>query len=138
MIRTDPVIATTSYLMRQRLNDCQYIYTVALKIARIATFIESSIEHFIRIIRRNANFSLSIAAPTPVREEPEKIKKWREDQKTRLEEKDREEEKKKEELREQAKKELEDWYKHHQETISKTKSSNRYTQHFLNYEISIN
>jgi len=62
---------------------------------------------------------------TPVREEPEKIRKWREDQKTRLEEKDREEEKKKEELREQAKKELEDWYKHHEETISKTKSSNR-------------
>lgn len=62
----------------------------------------------------------------PVREEPEKIRKWREDQKTRLEEKDREEEKKKEELREQAKKELEDWYKHHEETISKTKSSNRY------------
>jgi len=64
-------------------------------------------------------------APAPVREEPEKIKKWREDQKTRLQEKDREEEKKKEELREQAKKELEDWYKHHEEAISKTKSLNR-------------
>lgn len=69
---------------------------------------------------------LCISVPAQVREEPEKIKKWREDQKTRLEEKDREEEKKKEELREQAKKELEDWYKHHEETISKTKSSNRY------------
>jgi len=42
-----------------------------------------------------------------------------------LEEKDREEEKKKDELREQAKKELEDWYKHHEEAIAKTKSSNR-------------
>lgn len=61
----------------------------------------------------------------PVREEPEKIKKWREEQKLRLEEKDREEEKKKLELREQAKKELEDWYKHHEESISKTKASNR-------------
>lgn len=61
----------------------------------------------------------------PVREEPEKIKKWREEQKTRLEEKDREEEKKKLELRDQAKKELEDWYKHHEESISKTKASNR-------------
>lgn len=64
------------------------------------------------------------AAPVP-REEPEKIKKWREDQKKRLEEKDLDEEKKKEELREQAKKELEDWYKHHEESISKTKASNR-------------
>jgi DNA phosphorothioation-dependent restriction protein DptG len=42
-----------------------------------------------------------------------------------LEQKDLEEDKKKEELREQAKKELEDWYKHHEETISKTKSANR-------------
>lgn len=69
--------------------------------------------------------SIASSVPAPVREEPEKIKKWREEQKTRLEEKDREEEKKKEELREQAKKELEDWYKHHEETISKTKASNR-------------
>lgn len=61
----------------------------------------------------------------PVREEPERIKKWREEQKTRLEEKDEEEEKKKLELRDQAKKELEDWYKHHEESISKTKASNR-------------
>lgn len=66
-----------------------------------------------------------IAVNPPAREEPEKIKKWREEQKTRLEEKDREEEKKKLELREQAKKELEDWYKHHEESISKTKASNR-------------
>lgn len=60
-----------------------------------------------------------------VREEPERIKLWREEQKTRLEQKDLEEEKKKEELREQARKELEDWYKHHEEAIAKTKSSNR-------------
>jgi hypothetical protein len=43
-----------------------------------------------------------------------------------LEQKDIEEEKKKDELREQAKKELEDWYKHHEDAISKTKSANRY------------
>ncbi|XP_053672005.1 clathrin light chain isoform X6 [Anopheles nili] len=65
------------------------------------------------------------AVPKQVTEEPEKIRKWREDQKTRLEEKDREEERKKDELREQARKELEDWYKHHEETISKTKAANR-------------
>lgn len=61
----------------------------------------------------------------PVKEEPEKIKKWREEQKQRLEEKDAEEEKKKEEWKEAAKKELEEWYKHHAEAISKTKATNR-------------
>ncbi|XP_017783119.1 PREDICTED: clathrin light chain isoform X4 [Nicrophorus vespilloides] len=60
-----------------------------------------------------------------VREEPEKIKKWREDQIQRLEEKDIEEEKKRLEWREIAKKELEDWYKNHEETIAKTKAANR-------------
>lgn len=67
----------------------------------------------------------SISVPKPVQEEPEKIKRWREEQKKRLEEKDAEEETKKTELREQARKELEDWYKHHEDTISKTKSTNR-------------
>lgn len=66
-----------------------------------------------------------LAVPKPVSEVPEKILKWREDQKTRLEEKDREEEKAREALRAQAKKELEDWYKRHEETIAKTKSLNR-------------
>ncbi|XP_044731130.1 clathrin light chain isoform X2 [Chrysoperla carnea] len=70
------------------------------------------------------------ATPSPpmnkvVKEEPEKIKKWREEQKKRLEEKDAEEEKKKEEWREIAKKELEDWYRHHEEQIAKTKAANR-------------
>lgn len=70
--------------------------------------------------------TLPLDAATPVtREEPEKIRKWREDQKQRLAEKDREEELKKEELREQARKELADWYKQHEDTIRKTKASNR-------------
>ncbi|CAD1470094.1 unnamed protein product, partial [Heterotrigona itama] len=38
---------------------------------------------------------------------------------------DEEEEKKKEEWREAARKELEEWYKHHAEAISKTKTTNR-------------
>ncbi|KAJ8913944.1 hypothetical protein NQ315_015181 [Exocentrus adspersus] len=59
------------------------------------------------------------------RVEPEKIRKWREEQVKRLEEKDKEEEKKKLELREIAKKELEDWYKNHEEAIAKTKAANR-------------
>ncbi|XP_012268212.1 clathrin light chain isoform X2 [Athalia rosae] len=65
------------------------------------------------------------AAAPAVYEEPEKIRKWREEQKTRLQEKDEEEERKKEEWREGAKKELEEWYKHHSEAISKTKATNR-------------
>ncbi|XP_028132436.1 clathrin light chain isoform X2 [Diabrotica virgifera virgifera] len=59
------------------------------------------------------------------RVEPEKIRLWREEQIKRLEEKDQEEEKKKQELREVAKKELEDWYKNHEEAIAKTKAANR-------------
>jgi hypothetical protein len=78
------------------------------------------------------------------REEPEKIRKWREEQKLRLEKKgtihiedllawfslwyfstDEEEERKKQEMKEAARKELEDWYKHHKETIEKTRSANR-------------
>ncbi|XP_075234847.1 clathrin light chain isoform X8 [Lycorma delicatula] len=69
-------------------------------------------------------------APSPspikqVREEPEKIKKWREEQKMSLEEKDKNEEKKKEEWRNAAKKELDEWYRHHEELIAKTKAANR-------------
>lgn len=59
------------------------------------------------------------------REEPEKIKMWREEQKMRLEEKDAEEERKKQEMLLIAKKELEDWYKTHDEQIAKTKAANR-------------
>ena len=71
-------------------------------------------------------FSNSVSPPRfENKEEPEKIKKWREEQKTRLEEKDREEEIKKEELRHIATKELQDWYKHHEEQIAKTKAANR-------------
>ncbi|KAK9876634.1 hypothetical protein WA026_014013 [Henosepilachna vigintioctopunctata] len=75
---------------------------------------------------KTINGSSRGASPIPVvREEPEKIKKWREEQIKRLEAKDAEEERKKEELREIAKKELADWYKNHEETISKTKAANR-------------
>lgn len=104
------------------------------------------------------NFSKCCSAapsPTPkyeAREEPEKIKKWREEQVERLEEKgnffwkfllivwnvnfcvDKEEEKKKQEWREIAKKELEEWYRNHEEAIAKTKAANRYVA-FLFYLI---
>ncbi|XP_055856374.1 clathrin light chain-like [Episyrphus balteatus] len=63
--------------------------------------------------------------PAVARVEPEKIRKWREEQKTRLEEKDKEEERKKEELRLQAKVELEDWLRQTEESIAKTKAASR-------------
>lgn len=66
-----------------------------------------------------------VTHPAPPREEPAKIKKWREEQMKRLELKDEEEEKKKDELRIAAKKELEEWYKHHEEQIAKNKAANR-------------
>ncbi|KAG5866051.1 hypothetical protein JTB14_004401 [Gonioctena quinquepunctata] len=59
------------------------------------------------------------------RVEPEKIRIWREEQVKSLEEKDKREEEKKLELREIAKKELEDWYRNHEEAIAKTKAANR-------------
>ncbi|XP_060881386.1 clathrin light chain-like [Metopolophium dirhodum] len=77
------------------------------------------------IVRSMPNTSSPIIAPKIEREEPEKIKKWREEQKTRLEEKDADEEKKKEELRLVAKSELDERYKIHKEQIAKTKDVNR-------------
>jgi len=61
----------------------------------------------------------------PPREDPEPIKKWKEEQTKRLENKDREEEAAQIALKEQAKKELEDWYKGHSEQLGKMQSSNR-------------
>uniref|UniRef100_A0A1B6DED4 Clathrin light chain n=1 Tax=Clastoptera arizonana TaxID=38151 RepID=A0A1B6DED4_9HEMI len=73
----------------------------------------------------NESYSSPASHKQVQREEPEKIKKWREDQKKSLEEKDQNEEKKKLEWHESAKKELEEWYKHHDELIAKTKATNR-------------
>jgi hypothetical protein len=66
-----------------------------------------------------------LAHRRPSSELPEKIKLWRQEQELRLKEKDEAEEKSKEVLRKQAEKELEDWYKRHEETIAKTKTMNR-------------
>merc|ERR1712018_378606 len=65
-----------------------------------------------------------VMPPRP-KEEPETIKKWREEQEMRLKEKDEAEKVKMDELREQAKKELDDWYKHYEEQLNKTKITNR-------------
>jgi len=63
--------------------------------------------------------------PARPKEEPETIRKWREDQEERLKLKDETEQIKMNELREQAKKELDDWYKHYEEQLNKTKVTNR-------------
>nr|XP_053643364.1 clathrin light chain-like isoform X2 [Cherax quadricarinatus] len=63
--------------------------------------------------------------PHVVREDPEKIKIWREQQRIRLEQKDAAEEVSKIELKEKARKELEDWYKQHEEQVAKTRQANR-------------
>ncbi|XP_076437526.1 clathrin light chain B-like isoform X2 [Babylonia areolata] len=67
----------------------------------------------------------AISQQDTVRAEPEKIRIWREEQTKRLEQKDEAEEKMKEEWRQKAKKELDDWYKHHLEQLEKTKENNR-------------
>lgn len=74
----------------------------------------------------NEPFPVSMSSSRPVnREEPEKIKIWREEQQQMLEVKDAEEEKKKLELRESAQKELDDWYARYKEQIEKSKLNNR-------------
>ncbi|XP_059158439.1 clathrin light chain A-like [Physella acuta] len=72
-----------------------------------------------------SNMYEAISQQDTIRAVPEKIKIWREEQKTRLEKKDSEEAKRKKELKEKAKKELDDWYKHHTEQLEKTKENNR-------------
>jgi len=63
-----------------------------------------------------------------LRQEPEKIRKWREDQAERLAKKDAESEKKKAEWREIARHELEEWYKHRDEQVDKSKALNRQSE----------
>lgn len=60
-----------------------------------------------------------------VHEVPEKIKKWREEQKILLEEKDIKEKEATENLRESAAKELEQWYMSYRDSKEKTKTMNR-------------
>ena len=59
------------------------------------------------------------------KEEPEFMRKWKEEQKERLEKKDQEETAAMEELKVKAKQELEDWYKRYETQLEKTKNCNR-------------
>lgn len=57
--------------------------------------------------------------------EPEKIRKWKEEFNARITKKDSDEEIKRQEMREQAKKELEDFHKQRLEQLERTRSHNR-------------
>uniref|UniRef100_A0A1A8JJQ8 Clathrin light chain n=1 Tax=Nothobranchius kuhntae TaxID=321403 RepID=A0A1A8JJQ8_NOTKU len=59
------------------------------------------------------------------RQEPESLRKWREEQRSRLEALDSASKAAEEEWREKAKKELEDWHVHQSEQMEKNKANNR-------------
>ena len=59
----------------------------------------------------------------PPKEEPEVIREWKQRQVAALEKKDADEEEAKLDLRQQAKKELESWYKQHNEQVTQSQST---------------
>ncbi|XP_017561732.1 clathrin light chain B isoform X4 [Pygocentrus nattereri] len=67
----------------------------------------------------------AIAQVDQQRQEPESLRKWREEQKTRLEQLDSASKAAEAEWKEKAKKELEDWHLHQQEQMEKNKANNR-------------
>ena len=89
-------------------------------------FDESSTDNFTEPEQPKDVYS-SISSEDRFVQEPEKIKKWREEQRIRIETKDAEEEAKKKEWRDLAKKELDDWYKNRQEQLVKNIKNNRLT-----------
>lgn len=66
-----------------------------------------------------------ISQPIIPAEEPESIKKWRDDHRQALQAKDAEEEQKIVELKDQGKKELDEWYARYSEQLQKAKQQNR-------------
>uniref|UniRef100_A0AAQ4Q500 Clathrin light chain n=1 Tax=Gasterosteus aculeatus aculeatus TaxID=481459 RepID=A0AAQ4Q500_GASAC len=67
----------------------------------------------------------AIAQVDTLRQEPESLRKWREEQKTRLEALDLASKAAEAEWRDKAKKELEDWHVHQSEQMEKNKVNNR-------------
>ncbi|CAM2718790.1 unnamed protein product [Rotaria socialis] len=67
--------------------------------------------------------------------EPEKIRKWREEFSARISKKDTEEEIKHKEMQEQARKELDDFYKQRTEQLERTKGQNRTNNRTLEDDI---
>ena len=77
------------------------------------------------------NNTTSVGRPTAVsmpiepKVEPEKIKKWREEQEKMLQEKDAKESVEREALRAQARKELDEWFVRYREHLEKSRKANR-------------
>ncbi|NWR44685.1 CLCA protein, partial [Regulus satrapa] len=67
----------------------------------------------------------AISQADRLQSEPESIRKWREEQKERLEQLDANSRKQEAEWKEKAIKELEEWYARQEEKLEKTKASNR-------------
>ncbi|XP_029576149.1 clathrin light chain B isoform X1 [Salmo trutta] len=67
----------------------------------------------------------AIAQVDSLRAEPESLRKWREEQKARLEQLDSASKAAEAEWKEKAKKELEDWHVHQNEQMEKNKANNR-------------
>ncbi|NXI80547.1 CLCA protein, partial [Rhipidura dahli] len=67
----------------------------------------------------------AISQADRLQSEPESIRKWREEQKERLEQLDANSRKQEAEWKEKAIKELEEWYARQDENLEKTKASNR-------------
>ena len=70
--------------------------------------------------------------------EPEKIRKWRDEFAARIAKKDHDEEVKRKEMREQAKKELEDFHKQRLEQMERRKEENRVNNRTLEDELTKN
>merc|ERR1712142_513448 len=70
-----------------------------------------------------AELSTGLSQMYVTKEEPEFMRKWKQEQQERLRKKDDEETAAKEELKMKAKQELEDWYKRYESQIEKTKTS---------------
>ncbi|NXG09138.1 CLCA protein, partial [Sakesphorus luctuosus] len=71
------------------------------------------------------NCYAAISQVDRLQSEPESIRKWREEQKERLEQLDANSRKQEAEWKEKAIKELEEWYARQDEKLEKTKASNR-------------
>ncbi|NWQ97858.1 CLCA protein, partial [Burhinus bistriatus] len=71
------------------------------------------------------NSCAAISQVDRLQSEPESIRKWREEQKERLEQLDANSQKQEAEWKEKAIKELEEWYARQDEKLQKTKASNR-------------
>ncbi|XP_028815511.1 clathrin light chain B isoform X1 [Denticeps clupeoides] len=67
----------------------------------------------------------AIAQVDQLRQEPESLRKWREEQKTRLEQLDAASKASEAEWKEKARKELEEWHVHQSDQLEKNKANNR-------------